>query len=222
MNINNVIARAQRLMLDEGFQRDVERAAAAQRGNKVRGGENEFADVEAALFGAPSAPRGTDIYAKTALPESVNYGGNPATYGNVQIVKEVAEPHAVNSKVPAAIRESFEKTPYQGTAFDVTGQYNPVLDSLAGIQPSNSQPTRTQINEQAPVQGYGNGVINYDVIKYIVNEAVREALKGNLNESVNGSPIRGMKLCEGNVLQFLDSKGNLFEAKLTLKKRAAK
>lgn len=221
MNINNVIARAQRLMLDEGFQRDVERAAAAQRGNKTKGGENEFADVEAALFGAPSAPRGTDIYAKTALPENVNYGGNSAAYGNVQIVNEVAEPRSVNSKVPAAIRESFEKTPYQGTAFDVTGQYNPALDALVGLQ-GNPQSTKSQLNEQAPTQGYGNGVVNYDLIKYIVNEAVKEALKGNLNESVNGSPIRGMKLCEGNVLQFLDSKGNLFEAKLTLKKRANK
>ena len=45
-------------------------------------------------------------------------------------------------------------------------------------------------------------------------------MKTNLNESVGMNGMRGMCIGEGNVIQFLDKKGNVYEGKLVLKKRA--
>lgn len=219
MNLNNVIAKAQRLMLDENFNKDVERAARAHGASAGRGGQggNDLADLDAAIFGVSSAPQGADIYRKAPLPESTGYNPQPQAYDGIQIVEEVHEKrNPRNSNLPAAIIESFEKTPYQGEAFDISG------GALAGlnIKPQPAAPQRQVINE-APQYPTAGGAVNYDLIKYIVNEAVTNALKGRLNESVDGN-LRGMRLAKGNVLQFLDSNGNLFEAKLTLKKKAEK
>ena len=217
MNINNVIARAQRLMLDENFQRDVERAASAQRGsgmNKRDG--NDLADLDAAIFGVSSQPQGTDIYQKNPIKEG-NYNVRPSqNYNGVQILQETREKRDPRkSGLPAAVIESFEKVPYQGDAFDYNSAAASVIDGMP----------KQVINEQQYQQpsNYGNsGVINYDTIKYIVNEAVKEALKGRLNESIGGNSFKGMRIAEGNIIQFLDNKGNVYEGKSTLKKRAAK
>ena len=213
MNLNNVIAKAQRLMLDENFNRDVERVARAQRLSTGIGNGGDLADLDAALFGVSSAPQGTDIYQKVPIQESATqYRQKGNNYDGVQIVQEVQEkrnPRA--SKLPSAIIESFEKVPFQGDAFDISG------GALAGLNlvKEQAQP------QQVPLAQQANGAINYDLIKYIVNEAVQNALKGQLNESVSaGIPLKGMRIAPGNMFQFLDSKGNLYEAKLTLKKKA--
>jgi hypothetical protein len=53
----------------------------------------------------------------------------------------------------------------------------------------------------------------------MIEEAVKNALSQNkLNESVNNN-ILGMKMCEGNKIQFMDSKGNIYEGVLKLKKK---
>ena len=215
LNLNNVIARAQRMMLDENFQRDVERAARAQRGNGMRGnGGNDLADLDAAIFGVSSAPQGTDIYQKVPIQESQEYrqSSNNGRYEGVQIVQEVREQRNQNSKVPSIIRESFEKVPYQGDAFDISGG---ALSGLMLEQAPKQQPRQ----QQAPVQqNYASG-INTDLLKYIVTEAVKDALKGQLNESIGGVGMKGFRIAPGNTIQFIDSNGNLYEGKLTLKKR---
>lgn len=216
MNINNVIARAQRLMLDENFQRDVERAAKAQRGSGVRGtGGNDLADLDAAIFGVSSAPQGTDIYQKVPINEGQYMGQIPKTnYDGVQIVQEVHEQrNPRNSKLPTAIVESFEKVPFQGDAFDISG------GALSGLMLEQTpQQRKPQQQVQQVPQNYGT--MGPDFLKYIVNEAVKEALKGQLNESVGNNSMKGFRIAAGNVIQFIDSKGNLYEGKLTLKKKA--
>ena len=221
LNLNNVIARAQRMMLDENFQRDVERAAKAHSGSGMRGGNsgNDLADLDAAIFGVSSAPKGTDIYQKVPLQENTQYGQPQQNYGSqyngVQIVQEVQERRDPRStKLPTAIVESFEKVPYQGDAFDISGG---ALSGLMLEQPN--QPQRQVQPQPQPVQSYGG--INTDLLKYVVNEAVKEALKGHLNESVGVNGVKGFRIAPGNIIQFIDSKGNLYEGKLELKKKAS-
>jgi len=217
MNLNNVLARAQRMMLDENFQRDVERAARAHGSGARKGGGNDLADLDAAIFGVSSAPSGADIYQKVPLQEGYaqpqqNYGSN---YDGVQIVQEVRETrNPRNTKLPAAIVESFEKTPFQGDAFDISGG---ALSGLILEQTPKQQP-RPQQPVQQPQQNYGG--VNIDLIKYVVNEAVKEALKGELNEGIGGSRMKGFRIAPGNTIQFIDTKGNLYEGVLTLKKKA--
>ena len=216
MNLNNVIARAQRMMLDENFQRDVERAARAQRGSGMRGnGGNDLADLDAAIFGVSSAPQGTDIYQKVPIQEAQQYRTqNNGGYDGIQIVQEVREQRNPNSKVPSIIRESFEKVPFQGDAFDISGG---ALSGLMLEQTPKQAPRQQQVQQQMP-QNYGG--INADLLKYIVTEAVKDVLKGQLNESVGGSNMKGFRIAPGNMIQFIDTNGNLYEGKLTLKKRA--
>ena len=72
---------------------------------------------------------------------------------------------------------------------------------------------------QQPMQ-YGGG-IDYNAIQNMINEAVSKQLGGKVNETTDGNMLKGLKICKGNKIQFIDSKGNVFEAILTLKKKAA-
>lgn len=77
------------------------------------------------------------------------------------------------------------------------------------------QPSYSQQQYTAPQQ---HGGIDYSIIKAIVNECIKE----NLKESLNESTVRGFKVANGNKIQFVDTKGNLYEGTLTLKKKASK
>lgn len=195
------------MMLSEDFNRDVERAASVVKGQKGSG--EDFSAMEDALFGFSSAPQG---YSKTPLPESVKY--NNVQSNGVQIIKPVAEKKAVNSKLPAEILESFEKNPtpeaYSKSPLDI---------AMGSVTTVNEQvmPKQQTVQQYAP-QG---GQIDYNYLKYIINECVKENLKGKLNESAGGNMV-GMKIASGNKFQFLDSKGNVYEAQMVLKKKAGK
>lgn len=205
------------MMLDENFQRDVERAARAHKGSGMRGGNggNDLADLDAAIFGVSSAPQGADIYQKVPLQETQQYRqpSNGMNYDGVQIVQEVREQRNQNSKVPSIIRESFEKVPYQGDAFDISG------GALSGLMLEQA-PQQRPVQQPVQQQSFNTGGASVDLIKYVVNEAVKEALKGQINESIGGTSMKGFRIAPGNVIQFIDSKGNLYEGQLTLKKKA--
>lgn len=220
MNLNNVLAKAQRMMLDENFNRDVERAARAQRGQN---NQDDFSAMEDAIFGVSSPS--TQGYGKVPIPENVNYTNTPSMQG-VKIIKEVKEPKTMaNSKLPAAILESFQKTPSPVDAFDIdTINAQLHFQEDTPVQQVAKQPVREQQVHQAQQPQYvpqGGGQIDYNYLKYIINECIKENMKGKLNESAGGT-IVGMKIAPGNKFQFLDSKGNLYEAQLTLKKKAGK
>ena len=69
-------------------------------------------------------------------------------------------------------------------------------------------------------QSRTNSVVDYNKIQEMINETVSKALGGKkqLNEDEYGT-LQAMKLCPGNKLLFVDSKGNVFEANLQLKKK---
>lgn len=112
------------------------------------------------------------------------------------------------SRLPSAIRESFMVQP----PIEVNTQ-SPV-DSVVPI-------TRTVQNENImPIQQMANANIDYSLIKTIVEECINRKLnefsKSMLNESE--TTIRGFKFSDGNKIQFIDRKGNLYEGELKLKK----
>ena len=214
MNLNNILAKAQKMMLDENFNRQVEMAAAAQRGQSTG---DDFSAAEAELFGYSSTPTG---YAKNELPENVNYNRTQTGYDGVAIIQPVQEKRDMStSKLPKAILESFEKTPSPVDAFDTGVIDTSQLNFLNTDKPQQKQ----QIREQAPRQTTvpQNSSIDYNYIKYLINEAIKENLN-KLNESANVNNFRGMRIAPGNVFQFIDTKGNLYEGQLKLKKKASK
>ena len=221
MNLNNVLARAQQMMLDENFNRDVERAARAAGGGSRRGAsDNDFSMEEEALFGVSSGPS-TSGYEMNPIPENVRY--QQTDMSGVKILQEVAEPKDFSkSKLPKSILESFQKTPSPVDAFDI----NAIEAQLHYVDPAPTQvQQKPQVREQArPVQqpqyaAPQGGSIDYNYLKYIINECIKENM-GKLNEGANMSDFRGMRITNGNVFQFIDTKGNLWEGQLKLKKKA--
>lgn len=209
MNLNNAIARAQRLMLNEDWNRQVELGAAAQRGKSINGGGgNDLSAFEAQAFGYSSSPT-DNTYEKNSIPqEAYNRKSTPVGYENVQIIQETKRVDKSKSKMPKEVLESFEKVPSM-TQVD-TGGYQQVPASYFEGIPK----TITEQSQQTTVPSMG---IDYKYIKYLIDESIKEHLSSTLNESVG---IKGLRISNGNIIQFLDSKGNLYEGKLTLKKKA--
>lgn len=127
------------------------------------------------------------------------------------------------------LRESFSQTP------PISGDNFPGAQNM-GNTPSGYVPGATLLREQriAPQQAYvqqptyvqqapqyipQNSGIDYNMIKYLVSEAVKESL-GEIKQSLlNESALKAINMPGGNKIQFLDNKGNLYEAQLTLKKK---
>ena len=214
MNLNNVLAKAQRMMLDEDWNRQVEIGAAAQRAGSINGNKGydpAIAAMEQAAFGTTSMQPSTTGYEKNPIPSNYAPSYQHGQYGQsspVQIIQEQASaPSQMNSKLPKSILESFERMP---SPIPAEGAPTSVLEGLQLEQYPQSQP-----GKRAPV---GAG-IDYNYIKYLIDESIERHMKGSLNEGINLSDIKGMRIANGSVIQFIDTKGNLYEGKLTLKKK---
>lgn len=223
-----MLAKAQKMITDEQWNRDVERAASIQSGRK--GGGEDFSALEESLFGASSGPS-TIGYDKKELPDSVNY--QSTDFSGIQRLQEIPEQKDLsNSRLPKAILESFKKTPSPVDAFAVDGARNAQTEELTRVfnqfNQQNGTPQKQQVREQVTQQRRqqqpqtyqpAQGGIDYNYIKYLVSEAVKENMKGMLNESSAGGNMVAMKIAPGNKFQFMDSKGNLYEAQLIKKNK---
>ena len=204
-NFLNALSRAQALINDEGFNRLVETKAGSRRKNGGSIGDSEIAGLDAMVFGNPSTSKGNAQYSEIPVASQ----------------RKISK-----SKLPKEILESFAQNPTPDGFFEGQSKMEG-LDKLlglnAGTQQINEQQQYHQVQrpiQQQPQYTQGGPQIDYDYIKFLIKEAVSEAMKTNLNESVGMNGMRGMCIGEGNVIQFLDKKGNVYEGKLVLKKRA--
>lgn len=207
----NILANAQKLMLDEEFNAKVERSARAFAGGGGinSGGGSDLAAFEAQAFGySTQEEKPIKLLESTINDAGIDINGAGA------------------NRLPKSIRESFAKRPpMSGDDIDST----PIGRITQTLRKTVQQPQRQVINEQryAPQpQQYipQGGGIDYSLIKSIIDESVRrnidEIKNSLLNESVSMPAFRGMKIGDGNRIQFLDSKGNLYEGVLKLKRKA--
>ena len=126
------------------------------------------------------------------------------------------------SKMPKNILESMLENP-----IDVTqGVKSSVLDDFGlDVVPQQTVPQRQIVSEQMvspSVVAVPNNSIDYNYIKYLIDESIKsnlQALQGNL---LTESTMSGLKVKQNGTLVFVDTKGNIYEAKLTLKKKAEK
>lgn len=118
------------------------------------------------------------------------------------------------ANVPSIIRESFQNQPPVSENMTTSSVLDDMF-SLEDLQPRGKQ----QITEQvAPVQqSFTTGGVDYPMIRTIVEDIVRkyaQSLKKNLvTEGVGGAEVNTIAL--GKTFKFLDSKGNIYEAKLS-------
>lgn len=123
-------------------------------------------------------------------------------------VYENFSPSAIeNSKMPDAIKQSMINNPI------VAGDsMRNVMNEVAANKPKFSQLSeQKQTIIEAPQPVAGN--IDYNYLKYIISECIREELsKQPLNES---SSLRQIGLSGGKI-KLVDNKGNIFSAQLQL------
>lgn len=198
---DEVMAKAQKLMLDENFNAAVESKAASFAGRRNVGGisSSQMTDYEAMAFGGSSLNE----------EKPIQMLETPSNDYNIDEDKRFA-------KLPAAIRESFAKTP------PMTGRDTTMMGQMAKNLSLNEQPVQKPVRQQQAIPTQNMGGIDYSLIKSIIDESVqrnlREMNKGMLNENT----LKGLKINKGNKIQLIDNAGNLYEAVLTLKKKAIK
>lgn len=218
-SFEEIIGNAQKLMLDEDFNRKVNAKARAFNQNGKGGTPSDLARMEQEVFGYSSmpsqineAPQQQVYYQQPAMPTSAPR----IDYRNIADKKKqeriTSNGQSALDRLPAAIRESIKKTP-------LMSDDSWPLDEAGNVrQPAQKAPAinEVQMPTQQPIIT-GGGAIDYSVIKAIVNECLREHSKNMLNESISAFHIGN-----GNVIQFMDKKGNIFEGTLKLKKKAKK
>lgn len=205
MNIENILAHAQQVMLNENF----------------------WAKVDA------STPGTTNAKSREAKMFKENRNVQPAQQLQFTPQRQVT----ANSKIDKSILESFQKTPSMSGvinggdyAGDIPASYfaglngNTVTSQTSEKELPNIQYQRkpAQLNETIQTTGQyvpqASSAVDYNYIKYLIDESLKSYFGNNkLNESVNG--LAGLKMSGGNKIHFIDTKGNIYEATLTLKKK---
>ena len=155
---------------------------------------NEFSHLEEAVFG-------------TTAPQTNNNITEQMTVGSYTPQAPMIK---AESKLPQAIINSFKQTPTPIEENKISGVIQNVTENITKIVPEKiivPQPTT-------------NTGIDYGVIKALIDESISRHLGEIKNQILNeSSTLRGLKMCEGNKVQFLDTKGNIYEGVLTLKKK---
>ena len=200
LQVDDAISKASRLM-NENYMNMLDNMAASYNGKPGNKKVNDLKYLEQQAFGYGS-------------PSNGGYSKQP-----VQPVHESQQPKRQFSN--SVLQEAFATTPplsgdnFPGAAGMGIGGYQPgasLLTEQRTQQQQYVQPTYVQVPQQT-------GNIDYNMIKYLVSEAVKESL-GEIKQSMlNESTLRGINMPGGNKIQFLDSKGNLYEGQLVLKKK---
>jgi len=121
-----------------------------------------------------------------------------------------------NSTPQVSIMESFNSMPpIADDNFEaIMNQTSNQMSSLREQVKHN--PPKMQMQQIPQVSQIQSSPIDYSLLKMIINECVKENMK-TIQESLNESTIRGLKLNPNGVIQVLDKKGNLYEGQLKLK-----
>lgn len=92
-------------------------------------------------------------------------------------------------------------------------QPTPAMNSFSLQQPQQQIIREQVVQQPAPQPTYVPQGIDYNYLKYIINECIKENMATQLNESAN---LSGIKMLGGNKIQFTTSKGEIYEGTLKL------
>ena len=195
----SIVKRAQQLMTSSNFWNKVDGKANTIRPNKVQTSNEAM------------------IYANSPTDYNMEYN---QSYSRPQYQQQNMEKNL--DRLPEGLRESFrnQKPIEVNTPISIL---DTIPDSyLQGLNGSNidglpsQQQMQQMINEKKNQQQTNpqqqmniGGQIDYNYIKFTVQEAIKEAL-----ENVESNTLKGIKLVNGGTFIFVDSKGNKYEAKL--------
>ena len=191
--VGRALANAQRLMADDRFNAAVD----ARRGTVT---EDSY-DALPTMVSEGQASR-------------YKQGVDPMDYRGL-------DESQINTNLPKEILEAMLNNP-----IDVSQSNGgvSVLDSLDNFNElERTAPVRRTINEQTRIPTASSVAapltIDYNYIKYLIDESIKANLAELKSSLLTEGSIAGMKVKQGGTIAFVDTKNNVFEAKLVLKKK---
>ena len=117
------------------------------------------------------------------------------------------EQSVLNSKLPDAIKKSLIENPISQNANVNMGA---IAQMAMGGKPNNRKPLNenSNVSQQSVPQNIG---LDYNYLKYIINEAISEYFQKNPIQ--NGNALKQIYLKEGKI-KLIDNSGNIFSAQL--------
>lgn len=152
-----------------------------------------------------------------------NYTQPAGSTGMRRMVENTSMGVNNNSKLPKAILESMMSNPIENNG----GVGASVLDNLnftptinenvsAPQQPTYYAPPQPQYVQQPMM------TVDYNYIRSIVNECIQASMQKIKEEILNESSLKLVRISNGNKIQLVDNKNNLYESTLNFKKNLNK
>lgn len=146
-----------------------------------------------------------------SLTKQQNQYDNTRTIKQTNTSNPIPKTNIKESKLPEAILKSMTQNRIDMPDIMSTS----ILDNL------NVPTNNVNINEnknQSSVKNHQTPDIDYNYIKFIVNECIKENLDRIKQELLNEASLKTIKIGAENKIQLIDNKNNLFESKLEYKK----
>lgn len=202
-DLNNILKSAQFLMSEEG-QKQINFAAK----------NNTFGDELDLSTNVPSQYRG----AGKLLNESKNASN------------KMSEEKAASLGIPMSVFREMEKDYGEGgilsgTPSIMTESSGSVLDGVnLTSSPRRQEPVVEQRYTPTPQPQIPTGTpgVDYTIIKAIVEECIKRNIEEIKASILQESSLKRVRLGEGNKIQLVDNKGNLYESTLEYKKNILK
>ena len=203
-DLNSILKSAQFLMSEEG-QKQIDFAAKS----------NTFGDDLDLSTNVPSQYRG----AGKLLNENKNTSSNT-----------MSEEKAASLGIPMSVFREMEKDYGEGgilsgTPSIMTESSGSVLDGVKLTpSPRRQEPIVEQRYTSTPQPQIPTGTagVDYTIIKAIVEECIKRNIEEIKTSILQESSLKRVRLGEGNKIQLVDNKGNLYESTLEYKKNILK
>ena len=190
--VGRAFANAQRLMTNDSFNAAVD----ARRGTVT---EDSYDAMPMIAESSPRYRQGVDPMDYTRLDESQI---------NTNLPKEILEAMLTN---PIDVSQANGGT----SVLDSLENY----DELERKAPARTS-TRRPVNENTSIASAAPSMtVDYNYIKYLIDESIKANLAELKSSLLSEGTIAGMKVKQGGTIAFVDTKNNIFEAKLVLKKK---
>lgn len=165
---------------------------------------NNKVNQAAAIYskGGGSAANGGSLASFEAAAFGDAYSSTQNSSGIELLQEAPTQRSPKKTKLPKDIQDSFTQMPPIG--------YEPAVTPPSYMFEQQSAP-------QYQPKAQPSAGVDYEYLKYIIDNAIKNALN---NSGEEDAFIKGMRIKDGNVIQFLDTKGNLYEGVLKLKKKA--
>lgn len=180
-------------------------------------------------FAAKSNTFGDDLDLSTNVPSQYR-GAGKLLNENKNTSNTMSEEKAASLGIPMSVFREMEKDYGEGgilsgTSSFMTESSGSVLDGVK-LTPSSrrQEPIVEQRYTPTPQPQIPTGTVgvDYTIIKAIVEECIKRNIEEIKASILQESSLKRVRLGEGNKIQLVDNKGNLYESTLEYKKNILK